>query len=178
MIWIRENALALYGAITGTLALVMSYIGHKHSVRRDRIKLTVEFEPHPDQAGNLNRLRASPNTETPWNDHVPHLVEYFVVTVRNLGSVAAPLTDVGIRSKNGVKHPALVSAPSDSCLRRIPDSSIEPLEPNSFGHFSVFLRAKSLSSPRSQLTRSTRLARSGDPALNPLVYSSFEDARG
>lgn len=142
MSWISENGLALYGAITGTLALGISYIGHRHNVERDRIKLLVEFGPHPNQAENLKRLRASPNAEQPWKGPPPNLVEFFVVTVRNVGNVAAPLTDVGITSKDGAKHAALVSVrhSSFSMLQRIPETPVEPLEPNACATFNVYLR--------------------------------------
>ena len=142
MDWILKNGLALYGAITGTLALAISYFGHRHNVKKDKIRLTIEYAPHPEQAENVAKLRIPKNEEKPWEGGPPNLVKYYVVTVRKLGAVPAPITDVGIKSKDGAIHQALVSVRHSSfnMLHKIPETAIRPLEPNSCESFNIYLR--------------------------------------
>jgi hypothetical protein len=140
MSWLSQNWLAFYGAITGSIALVISYFTYRHNVVRDRIRLEVSVRNHPYQAKNVERLNAPEDSKEPWNR--PSIVEVYEVVVRNLGSVPAPLDSVGVVDPQGSKHEALVPrhvsrmnllepvAKSDSCV----------LAPRAAGMFSVYLK--------------------------------------
>lgn len=137
--WLSENGLALYGAITGTAALAISYISHRHSIKRDSIKLSVTLTPHPSQKENIQNMLSTEGKEA-W-EHVT-LTEIFLVTVRNLGSIPAPLDDVGVITINGTKEHALVSKVHrhGGALYRVAESDIEALEPKDSRVFSVYLK--------------------------------------
>lgn len=137
--WLSENGLALYGAVTGSAALAISYFGHRHNIKKDTIKLAVSLQPHPNQSQNIENM-LSTNGKEPW-EHV-NLTEVFLVTVRNLGSVPAPLEDVGVITNKGEKEHALVSKnhSSGSFLYKVGESHIEALEPKGSRVFSVYLR--------------------------------------
>jgi hypothetical protein len=140
MSWLSQNGLALYGAVTGSTAIAISYFSYRHNVGRDKIRLAVSHRNHPQQAENIARLNDSGDSDKPWNQ--PSIVEIYEVVVRNLGSVPAPLDDVGIVDSQGTKHGALVSrrvshmgllepiAKSDTCI----------LAPRTSAKFSVYLR--------------------------------------
>lgn len=139
MTWLNQNALALYGAITGTVALLVSFFSHRYNVKKDQIKLDVSYAPHPDQAKNIERLNTE-DSESPWDR--PNVVEVYLVTVRNLGSIPAPLGDVGVSDKAGKKYQALVSRRFSqmSLLQPLSESNVESLEPRAARTFSVYLR--------------------------------------
>lgn len=139
MSWLSENGLALYGAVTGTAALLITFFSHRHNVKKDQIKLSVSYTDHPRKSENIERLN-SDYSEHPWEK--PNIVEIYEVTVRNLGSVPAPLHDVGVIDKDGNKYQALVSRRLSqmNLLQRLPEFDGESLEPRAAKTFSVYLR--------------------------------------
>ena len=90
--WLAEHGLALYGSITGTAALLISFFNYRHAVAKDAIELELSHSPHPNVASNLVRIQSTDGE--PWDQ--PNLVEVHSVTIRNIGSIPAPLEDVGI----------------------------------------------------------------------------------
>ncbi len=139
MPWLSENGLALYGAVTGTAALLITFFSHRHNVKKEQIKLSVSYTDHPKKSENIERLNAE-NEDSPWQKL--NIVEVYTVTVRNLGSIPAPLHDVGVKDKNGDKHQVLVRRRDSefSIVEPIHESDVEPLEPMSARTFSVYLR--------------------------------------
>ena len=140
--WITENGLALYGAVAGTIALLISYFGHRHNIERDRIKLSVDFSPHPDQTKNVEKLRIPKEDQNSFLAGPIYQVEYYVVTVRNIGAVPAPISDVWVKSVDGKIHSSLISVRlgTHSILQKLSETSIDPIEPNSCVKFSIYLR--------------------------------------
>lgn len=138
MSWIIENGLALYGAVTGTAALMISFFNYRHKVKKDQIKLSISFMEHPQKTENIERLN-NKDIEHPWEQ--PHVVEVYLVTVRNLGSVSAPLHDVGVVDKDGYKHQASITLHYSqmSLLKHLPEIDTEALEPRGSKTFSVYL---------------------------------------
>lgn len=141
MSWLIENGLALYGAVTGTAALGISYLGYRHNKKRDAIKLAVSLLPHPNQRQNIADMQSTGDKE-PWSRM--NLTEVFLVTVRNLGSVPAPLEDVGVITDKGEKVHALVhkNLGGGSFLCEVGESCIEALEPKDSRTFSVYLKTE------------------------------------
>jgi len=136
--WLSENGLALYGAVAGTAALAISYFGHRHNVGKDSIKLAVSFAPHPSQSENVRNMLSTEGKE-PW-DHI-NLTEVYLVTVRNLGSIPAPLDDVGVVTDQGVKKQALTAIrhSHSTMLYKVAESKLDALAPRSAHTFSVYL---------------------------------------
>lgn len=139
MSWLSENGLALYGAVTGTAALLITFFSHRHNVKKDQIKLSVSYADHQNKSQNIERLTTD-NSENPFDK--PNLVEVYTVTVRNLGSISAPLHDVGVIDKNGNKYQALISHRMSqmNLLQPLSESVDEPLEPRAAKKFSIYLR--------------------------------------
>jgi hypothetical protein len=137
--WFTENGLALYGAVTGTAALLITFSSHRLNVKKDQIKLAISYAEHSEKSENIERLNTQ-NTERPWDQ--PQIIEVYVITVRNLGSIPAPLDEVGIIDNDGNKHQALVRARMSqmNLLQPITESNVEPLEPRAARTFSVYLR--------------------------------------
>lgn len=137
--WFSANWLACYGAFTGTLALAISYLGYRHAVNKDAIKLAVSFSEHPNKEENIRDMLSTDGKE-PWEQ--PNLTEVYLVTVKNLGSVPAPLEDAGVITSSGEKKYALTSSLDShgNILRRISESKLEPLIPQSAKTFKVYLK--------------------------------------
>ncbi|MGK8438372.1 hypothetical protein ACRS3X_13695 [Ectopseudomonas hydrolytica] len=138
MNWLTDNWLACYGAITGTLALFISYLGHRHAVNKDTIKLSVSFSAHPNQEENIKNMLSTEGKE-PWEQ--TNFTEVYLVTVKNLGSIPAPLEDVGVITSSGDKKQALTSSlhSHGNILSKISDSKLEPLIPQSAKTFKIYL---------------------------------------
>ncbi|TDY03004.1 hypothetical protein [Thiohalophilus thiocyanatoxydans] len=137
MSWLSENGLALYGSVTGTAALLITFFSHRHNVKKDQIKLSVSYAGHQNKSKNIELLNTD-NSENTWDK--PNLVEVYTVTVRNLGSISAPLHDVGVMDKDGKKHQALVNHQMSHFLQSLSESHSETLEPRAAKTFSVYLR--------------------------------------
>lgn len=139
MLWLSENGLALYGAVTGTAALLITFFSHRHNVKKDQIRLSVSYSDHQNKSQNIERLTSN-NSENTFDQ--PNLVEIYTVTVRNLGSIPAPLHDVGVIDKSGNKYQALISHRMSQMnfLQPLSESVDEPLEPRAAKRFSIYLR--------------------------------------
>ena len=138
--WFLQNWLALLGAVTGTLALFVNYLSYRHNRNKDRVVLTVSFAAHPEQVDNVRALIESEDKQ-PWNR--PNLVEVYSVTVRNIGSIDAPLSSVGVTADSGRDHAAMVR--HGQFLQKASASNMAPLPPKSEKQFVVYLnRGESL----------------------------------
>jgi hypothetical protein len=137
--WLRENGLALYGAITGSVALVIAFLGHRHNVSKDTIKLLVTFAEHRHRDSNIQDLLAS--REKSGSEKL-NLVEVYVVTVRNLGHIDAPLEDVGIITASADRKCALIRSPhfGNCILERASAIELGVLAPKASSEFSVYLK--------------------------------------
>jgi hypothetical protein len=141
--WTHENGLALYGAVVGTAAFAMSFMAHRHSVKIDSIQLTLSVAPHPQQQQHVLDLQATPAAQ-PWDQL--NIAEVYTVTVRNIGSIPAPLESVGIITATGDEITAAVS--NNCMLTNVKDSNCRILAPRSSQTFSIYLkRGQTLFSP-------------------------------
>ena len=138
MSWLIANGLALYGAVTGTAALGISYLGYWHNKKRDSINLDVSLRPHPNQIQNIKDMQSTDDSGSLSHSS---LKEIFLITVRNIGSVPAPLEDVGVITSKGKKEQALVQKNHGygSFLYPVGEANIEALEPKDARTFSVYL---------------------------------------
>jgi hypothetical protein len=132
--WLTHNWLALLGALTGTVALVINYLSYRNNRNKDRIDLTLSCAAHPKQAENVRTLLESEGNE-PWNR--PNMVEVYTVTVRNRGSINAPLSSVGVITSSGTSRGALVS--NGQFLQQASTTNIESLPPKSERTFKLYL---------------------------------------
>src|SRR5690606_4948241 len=94
---------------------------------------------HPRQAENIQGM-ISTRGKKPWEQI--NLVEVYLVTVRNVGNIPAPLADVGVITESGEKEHALVTKHHSSWyhLHTVTDSGMEAIEPKGSRTFSIYLR--------------------------------------
>lgn len=133
--WIIENWLALLGAVTGSVALLINYLSYRHTRNKEDISLAVSCAAHPRQAENL-RVFSETEKDEPWNR--PSMVEVYTVTVRNRGSITAPLSKVGVVAKSGAERIALIR--KGQFMVEATHSSIDYLPPKSEQIFGIYLK--------------------------------------
>ena len=137
--WLEQNWLALYGAIVGTFALFINFSKFIHGITKDKVKIYLSFEKHPEFEENIKRLRDSQSNEA-WNRL--NVVEVYFVTVRNVGIVPLHVDSIGVQSSKNKKHEALLSTGSNGTLIRTSNTNLDPIPPKSSKTFSVYLGAK------------------------------------
>ena len=133
--WIFENWLALLGAVTGSVALLINYLSFRHAKNKEKISLAVSCAAHPRQAENLRELAETEDSE-PWSRH--SMVEIYTVTVRNRGSITAPLSKVGVVTNSGEERAALVR--KGQYMEEAKGSIIDHLPPKSEQMFDIYLK--------------------------------------
>lgn len=136
--WLSHNWLALFGAATGSLALLLNFLGYRHNLQKDKIKLSVEYKSHPRQDENISRMESTAEKQ-PWEQI--GLVPVFVVTIRNLGNVPAPIEGVGLIIDGGRKRPSLVSSKRGvpNIIEAVSSRNVDALPPLSSRDFEIFL---------------------------------------
>ena len=132
--WITENWLALFGAITGTVALLIHFLAYQHSRKKGEINLAVSWAPHTQREENIRTLIETEGSKD-WER--PAMVEVYTVTVTNLGNISAPLSRVGIVTEKGVERLALVNNGND--LQKTSAENVQPIPPKSEQAFSLYL---------------------------------------
>lgn len=133
--WILENWLALLGAVTGTLALLVSYLSYRHAKSKEEINLVVSCMAHSQQAENLSKFAETEEAE-PWNRQA--MVEIYTVIVRNRGCVAAPLSRVGVVSDSDEEHTAFIM--NGQFMEEVTGENISYLQPKSEREFNIYLK--------------------------------------
>lgn len=133
--WFFESWFALLGAVTGSVALLISYLSYRHAKNKEDISLAVSCAAHPRQAENL-RLFAETEKAEPWNRQ--SMVEIYTVTVRNQGTIIAPLSKVGVVTNSGAERTALVR--KGQYMEEAACSSIDYLQPKSERIFDIYLK--------------------------------------
>jgi hypothetical protein len=137
--WLRQNLLAVYAAVVGTLALVLNLSGFLHDVRKSAVRLRVLCRPHSDLQNSLSARAAAANST---NTDRRTLFEAYRVTVFNDGSVPAHIQEVGVTCTNRCVETALVSQPGGNRLLLLPvaDSDLEAIPPKSSQDFTIYFR--------------------------------------
>ena len=133
--WFAQNWLALLGAVTGTAALLINYLSYLHNRKKDNIDLKVDCTAHPKQAENVQAL-AETESKEPWDR--PSMVEVYVVAVRNLGGIAAPLSRVGVVTQSGTERLALVR--KGQYMQEATSGNVEALPAKSEREFTLYLK--------------------------------------
>jgi hypothetical protein len=135
--WLADNLLAAYGAIVGTIALMLNLSKFAVDLRKDSVRLKVSGVRHPMFDGHAATLKQPLASD----GDGPNLLEGYSVTVTNLGSIQAHIADVGVICRDGRTDSALVRQHSSRMiLRSVPEIALEPLEPKSSRTFTVYLR--------------------------------------
>lgn len=133
--WLVENWLALFGAVTGTFALLIHYLSYRHNRNKDQVNLAVSWAPHTDHEENLIRLLKTEDNK-PWER--PKMVKVYTVTVTNRGNINAPLSRVGVVTETGAERLAHVN--DGRYMQKAASEYIEPVPPKSEATFSLYLK--------------------------------------
>jgi len=113
-IWISENWLALYGAVIGTVALIINLSRFFHTLGKDKVKLRVTAEEHPNKSENEIEL-ANPDSKEPGGGQQPFLPVYRI-NVTNTGSVDAHIENAYVLTNESIEKHVLVTYPNDHCM--------------------------------------------------------------
>lgn len=135
--------LAIYGAVVGSIALVLNYSRHKHAVDAKKVKLNINYNKHKNLDANLKELSVPGGYDPTTGDGGKTRAEVYEVEVCNIGDVAAFIREVGIVTTGGEKHEALISEIfGSSGMRFLSETSsvnIEELKPKSSKKFNIYL---------------------------------------
>ena len=134
--WIEQNLLATYGAVVGTVAILLNLVRFRYDRRKDNIQLRVSSKLSSDFAANVAMMSSTQIDEM----SASQIAAAYVVTVFNDGLVAAPLAALGIRDVDGKDVPGLTRRPGSNTLTYYPvdQAGIEPLGPKSSQSVTVY----------------------------------------
>jgi hypothetical protein len=133
--WLAENWLALVGAVTGPIVLLIAYLSYRYNRNKEKIDLAVSCAPHDNHDENVREL-VETEDDKPWER--PGMVEVYTVTVTNRGSIVAPLSRVGVVTQTGSERLALVH--DGRYMEDATANNIEPLPPKTERTFSLYLK--------------------------------------
>jgi len=140
--WILNNWLALYGSIVGTLALVINITRFIHTIKKDKVKLSISVSCHPDYDSNINKLKEK-NYDQEWER--PNLVEVYTITIRNTGAVDAYIENASIICKKNKVYNALTyyskTSSFNGLLGSISQVGTIKIEPKASKKLDVYLKA-------------------------------------
>ncbi|MDS1864353.1 hypothetical protein QX220_22330 [Vibrio vulnificus] len=141
--WLQDNAIAIYGAVVGTIALFLNlgrfWIMYQKSVRKLKVEYSISgsAQHQIDQAANPSDIFG----ERGHRDSDSLVGPIYKVTVRNVSHVSMHVHDVGliIIGENGVeKHQALVRG--HGFLQRLTESGGDDIAAGSSKTYDVWIR--------------------------------------
>lgn len=137
--WLRDNLLAAYGAVVGTIALLLNVVRFSYDRSKDSVQLRVSARASPDLRSNASRLADTPSES---EMDAPRLLPGFQVTVYNDGLVAAHIAEIGVIDANGKDVTALVHRPKarDLMLWPVGEAGLDAISGKSSQTFTVYLR--------------------------------------
>jgi hypothetical protein len=139
MAWLKENGLALYGAIVGTIALGFTVWRARYDKRKDSTQLRVTCHAHAELSRSRELIaRYDPNeSENPISNMQPA----YVVTVYNDGAIPAHIADVGVTDRDGNDASASIRQKGSTSLiyGSVKELGVDPLSPKSSKSFTVYL---------------------------------------
>jgi len=135
--WWFTNGLAAYGAVVGTIALLLNLWKFFYDRTKDAVQLSVSCTADSSLRSNIERV----NTERAADWDGPNLLPGYLLKVTNIGSVPAHIADAGMISDDGSVTSALVAAPGrPMILESIARGQIEPLQPKAARTFTVYVQ--------------------------------------
>lgn len=135
--WLHDNALAAYGALVGTVALLLNVARYVYDRRKDAIRLSVTCKPDPKLDENVRQV----NSERQHSWDGPDLMPGFQIKVTNRGAMLAHVVAVGVVYGDGLVESALVGASgSPNILQSVSEGALEPLPAKASRTFTVYVR--------------------------------------
>lgn len=137
MLWISDQALAIYGSVVGTMALGINLFTYIHAKQKDRVRLLIECHEDEDAAKSVQYFGNCNNK--PGLD-APNLLPIYVITIRNIGNIEAHLQEVGVTEVHGAEHCVLVSSSSHYFLTSIASADPISIQPKAMLKFKIYLK--------------------------------------
>ncbi|ENM8499013.1 hypothetical protein AB8289_004509 [Vibrio parahaemolyticus] len=137
MDFIQQNLLGLYGAVVGTIALILNFARLWHTLSKDKVKLQIDIEKsyHEDDFPIKSRARSKAGE---WKD-----IQYrhaYRITVRNIGAISAYIEDAAIISSCGLVRKVMVKEPHTPCyFEPIELAKVISLEPKAKTNLNVYV---------------------------------------
>ncbi len=139
--FVNDNLLATYGALVGSLALVLNFMRYRHAVSGTKVRLRVEIRVKKT-IQEFNKSIESSKAELPEFMHSSSEIEItHEVVVRNLGNVAVNLQEVWVETSIG-RINGTTSEKNSSIFNEIPKSSGVELPPRTMKSFALFSRLR------------------------------------
>lgn len=102
--WLDQNLLAIYGAVVGTIALLLNFKKYRHEVSTTKVGLKVGYVRHSNYDENVAALKTPGD---PWNS--PSVAPVYEIEIINSGSIGAFIKSAGVVTSSGERKEALVS---------------------------------------------------------------------
>lgn len=109
--WVSENWLAFYGAVVGSLALLLNVARFVYDRKKDSIQLEISGEPHKNYDQQVAQLRGSRNE--PEYKRAGQL-EVYKIKITNTGNIPIHIQDAGVVTTAGESIPVLTNSHSGS----------------------------------------------------------------
>lgn len=104
---LRDNALAAYGALVGTIALILNFMRYRHALSSLKIRLKVEIIEKMSQPDFIKFL--AEHKDNGYRGSIESAITHSV-KIRNLSNVTAHIENVWIKTKDGNEIKALKRA--------------------------------------------------------------------
>lgn len=112
--WVLENWLALYGAVVGSIALIVNFSRFVHAIGKDKVKLKVIAKDHPNKTENILEL-SNPQSRELGGGQQPFLPIY-QIQINNVGNVDAHIESACVICSDKSKVHVLIKYPHDQCM--------------------------------------------------------------
>ncbi|MBU1278385.1 MAG: hypothetical protein KJ875_06785 [Alphaproteobacteria bacterium] len=146
--FVKGNIVASYGAVVGTLALILNFMRYRHAVSGTKVRLNVEILVEKSREAFVERIEkmkeeAPEYMQRSRNSEITHKIR-----VRNVGNVAVNIQDVWLETKGDrvdgtvAGHNSLIyqavsqgseielparTSKSFSCFSKVPDGYLVPV---------------------------------------------------
>lgn len=136
--FISQNLLASYGAVVGTVALILNFMRYRHAVSSSKTRLKLEVivdKLESDFEATMN----PPKKKEPWEGGGRNSLVTHKVKVRNIGGVTAHIQDIWVETQNGKSSATMPYGGSNQNIYgAVSERGNVEIAPRSSHSFSVF----------------------------------------
>lgn len=123
--------LAIYGALVGTIALILNFLRYKHALKQNDVKLKISYKKVEILEEDIKDLGKPFDPVTQEGGQYAKICE---VTVQNIGNVNAYINDISLINKDEQKVNII--------LLDIPEVRRKPMEPKASRTFDMYITNK------------------------------------
>lgn len=123
--------LAIYGALVGTIALILNFLRYKHALKQNDVKLKISYKKVEILEEDIKDLGKPFDPVTQEGGQCAKICE---VTVQNIGNVNAYIKDISMINEDEQK--------ANIILLDISEVRRKPIEPKASRTFDMFIKNK------------------------------------